>query len=308
MEPTPILESPALFSQQPQFSEENFPGVVKSKDYVSQEGAEFAPTEKDTEEGKNFYNILKKEHALREVILRIDQEEESFDSVDDDGFRRPREIKLNEKVNSSNQQEVIQPPKTKISGQEDLHVTIPIFSPLLKMVEASNYPEPLQQSTMGSPLQETIGADEKPSTTTIQSSFAPDNFNLSATIPKKENETLKIGTLTIKQRKDKLDKYFEKKKRRKWRKSIAYDCRKKVAENRLRYKGRFVTKEQAEALLKIPKRESTHSKSSGKVQFILKKNTDPVNEETKCNRENNSHKKIELEVANKEHYIPNEHK
>jgi hypothetical protein len=34
-------------------------------------------------------------------------------------------------------------------------------------------------------------------------------------------------------------------KRRIWRKKINYDCRKKVADNRLRVKGKFVTKEQA---------------------------------------------------------------
>ena len=34
-------------------------------------------------------------------------------------------------------------------------------------------------------------------------------------------------------------------KRRIWRKKVSYDCRKKVADGRLRIKGKFVTREQA---------------------------------------------------------------
>jgi hypothetical protein len=305
LEPTPILESPALFSQQPQITDDNFPGAVKCKDYVPQESSEFLSTEKESEEGKNFYNILKKEHALREVILRIDQDEDSFGSVDDDGFRRPREIKLNEKPNSCNQQQILIAPQNKIPEQEDLRVTIPIFSPLLKMVESSIIPESLQQSTMGSPLQESLAVEEKQQTISMQTTFSPNNFNLGTTLSKKQNET-KIGTLTIKQRKELLARYLEKKKRRKWKKNISYDCRKKVAENRLRYKGRFVTKEQAEVLIRETKNDLTHSKYNGKVQFILKKITDPLTEEAKCNRESNPLKKVELELANTDHFLSNE--
>ena len=38
---------------------------------------------------------------------------------------------------------------------------------------------------------------------------------------------------------------MEKKKRRIWKKKVNYDCRKKVADGRLRIKGKFVTYEQA---------------------------------------------------------------
>ena len=58
-----------------------------------------------------------------------------------------------------------------------------------------------------------------------------------------------VGGLTLEQRQEKLQKYFAKKKRRTFAKKIAYDCRKKVADKRLRIRGRFVTKEQAIAIL-----------------------------------------------------------
>ena len=59
----------------------------------------------------------------------------------------------------------------------------------------------------------------------------------------------KIGTLTLDERRIKIEKYIEKRKRRTWNKRVNYDCRKKVADNRLRIKGRFVTKEQAFAMM-----------------------------------------------------------
>eukprot|EP00357_Protocruzia_adherens_P034391 CAMPEP_0114972798 /NCGR_PEP_ID=MMETSP0216-20121206/595_1 /TAXON_ID=223996 /ORGANISM="Protocruzia adherens, Strain Boccale" /LENGTH=329 /DNA_ID=CAMNT_0002333211 /DNA_START=1 /DNA_END=990 /DNA_ORIENTATION=- len=62
----------------------------------------------------------------------------------------------------------------------------------------------------------------------------------------------KIGTLTVEERRQKIKRYLEKRKRRIWSKKITYDCRKRVADNRLRYKGRFVTKDQARLLLGLP--------------------------------------------------------
>jgi len=50
-------------------------------------------------------------------------------------------------------------------------------------------------------------------------------------------------------KKSKLMSYYRKK--RIWKKKINYDCRKKVADNRLRIKGKFVTREQACLMLGI---------------------------------------------------------
>lgn len=68
-----------------------------------------------------------------------------------------------------------------------------------------------------------------------------------ATLTKGIDQTFKktVGGLSFEKRRLKLVKYMEKKRRRVWRKKVNYDCRKKVADGRLRIKGKFVTYEQA---------------------------------------------------------------
>ena len=55
---------------------------------------------------------------------------------------------------------------------------------------------------------------------------------------------LNIGSFSQSQRQEKIQKYLEKKRRRTWHKKIHYACRKKVADQRIRYKGRFIKKDQ----------------------------------------------------------------
>lgn len=59
----------------------------------------------------------------------------------------------------------------------------------------------------------------------------------------------RIGTLTHEERQLKLQKYKEKRARRSFNKKVSYDCRKRVADKRLRIKGRFVTRDQAISIL-----------------------------------------------------------
>jgi len=59
------------------------------------------------------------------------------------------------------------------------------------------------------------------------------------------NPNSMVGTITLEERRKKISKYLEKRKRRTFCKRISYECRKRVADKRLRVKGRFVTKEQA---------------------------------------------------------------
>ena len=57
-----------------------------------------------------------------------------------------------------------------------------------------------------------------------------------------------IGTLTQDQRRERVMRFLDKRKRRNFAKKISYHCRKRVADRRIRIKGRFVTSEQAAAL------------------------------------------------------------
>lgn len=58
----------------------------------------------------------------------------------------------------------------------------------------------------------------------------------------------KIGTISAEERRLKVQRFLEKRKRRVFKKRISYACRKRVADSRVRVKGRFVTKEQASVL------------------------------------------------------------
>lgn len=73
----------------------------------------------------------------------------------------------------------------------------------------------------------------------------------------------RVGKLTIEERQRKIERYRAKKNLRVWEKRINYNCRKQVADKRLRVKGRFVSKEEALAF-------SQHSKNDnggkGKIQ------------------------------------------
>lgn len=53
-----------------------------------------------------------------------------------------------------------------------------------------------------------------------------------------------IGAYTKEQRQLLIEKFRAKKKRRVWRKQIKYDCRKTLADNRPRVKGRFVSRKE----------------------------------------------------------------
>lgn len=55
----------------------------------------------------------------------------------------------------------------------------------------------------------------------------------------------KIGTISAAERRLKVQRFLEKRKRRIFKKRISYVCRKRVADSRVRVKGRFITKEEA---------------------------------------------------------------
>jgi len=57
-----------------------------------------------------------------------------------------------------------------------------------------------------------------------------------------------INSFSSPERQVKIQRYLEKKRKRTWHKKIHYSCRKKVADQRIRVKGRFVSKKQAVTL------------------------------------------------------------
>jgi hypothetical protein len=60
--------------------------------------------------------------------------------------------------------------------------------------------------------------------------------------------TKQVGTISVEERRAKIEKYLQKRSRRTYGKKVFYACRKRVADTRVRVKGRFVTKKMAESL------------------------------------------------------------
>ena len=65
---------------------------------------------------------------------------------------------------------------------------------------------------------------------------------------------------------------MEKKRKRVWKKKVNYDCRKKVADGRLRIKGKFVTYEEACKQAGCKKEET----SADELKFILEKSKSQI--------------------------------
>lgn len=65
---------------------------------------------------------------------------------------------------------------------------------------------------------------------------------------KTEVELGPIGTLSKAERRERILRYQEKRRRRTYTKRISYQCRKRVADQRMRVKGRFVSSKQAELM------------------------------------------------------------
>lgn len=87
-----------------------------------------------------------------------------------------------------------------------------------------------------------------------------------------ENDNKKIGMLTVAERKLKVEKYWAKKHKRSWKKTIAYNSRKEMASKRLRVKGRFVSERQLLSLANL------HKHKQGQQNKIQNKRKTPAND------------------------------
>ena len=74
----------------------------------------------------------------------------------------------------------------------------------------------------------------------LNSNIIINNNNIS------ESEQQKLKDISKLERSIKIERY--KNKRRNWIRKIAYDCRKRVADSRLRIKGRFISKKDCEKI------------------------------------------------------------
>ncbi|KAL5098838.1 hypothetical protein RYX36_003165 [Vicia faba] len=67
-----------------------------------------------------------------------------------------------------------------------------------------------------------------------------------------EAKLLKVGRYSVEERKQKISKYRAKRKQRKFNKIIKYECRKTLADNRTRIRGRFARNDETCKIPKIP--------------------------------------------------------
>ncbi|CAL5187519.1 unnamed protein product [Lathyrus oleraceus] len=70
--------------------------------------------------------------------------------------------------------------------------------------------------------------------------------------PTEEANLLKVGRYSVEERKQKISKYRAKRKQRKFNKIIKYECRKTLADNRTRIRGRFARNNETSEIPKTP--------------------------------------------------------
>ncbi|KAL4499308.1 hypothetical protein ABPG72_006894 [Tetrahymena utriculariae] len=113
-------------------------------------------------------------------------------------------------------------------------VGIPIMGQLSKLF---NFEEQDQEQ-----IKQNLQSISKPDSLQIQDELLdnqPQQFSSQMHILDQQDDPLFIGNLTKDERRQKVEKYLEKKKNRKW-KSIRYNIRKNLADQRERIQGRFV--------------------------------------------------------------------
>lgn len=146
----------------------------------------------------------------------------------------------------------------------------------LKVTARALSPEELLDAAMLDASKPSLAADAASSVFNVLS-LAPGATSLSATTAAATvaaasvdtttggESAKKIGSYSPEARKLRIQKFHEKRKSRTWKKSIKYDCRKKLADDRPRIKGRFV---------RVLDETPSSSSSSGSSASSVPKDTD----------------------------------
>lgn len=237
-----------------------------------------------SQKGDSRQNSFVKIPAL-ETLMRYHQDD--FGDSIEPWELSDKNVKMSESKCASTKLPISESQKSEIEPQtekpDDLKIKIPKCSYLenLKNISFKYTPKPVSGEKKNENQVERRSSDEPSSKSTvsgceykISSGAEINDFNFTASYVKElhkdvvkahknaaslktlsQNETnstednYMVGPLTKKEREQKVKKYLEKKKRRQWMKKVNYQSRKKVADTRPRYKGRFVSFEQAEELV-----------------------------------------------------------
>lgn len=87
----------------------------------------------------------------------------------------------------------------------------------------------------------------------------------------KSPPVLVMGVYSKEQRQERINIFRAKKKRRVWKKQIKYDCRKRLADNRPRVKGRFVSRVEGEDTIQVEKMQMDIDNNTIKTEQKIKK-------------------------------------
>ena len=218
--------------------------------------------------------------------------------------QQPQQFHLNQPINS-NQQMPRQPPLQQPSQYQPSQIPRQTLVNQKEIPQNQSYANPINSNFVKQPPQVNETAPSLPkvphdskmlnqAAATFFSKNDPKDLFNNLQMPEEVQKTImksnflekiqnihtrKIGTLTIQERKIKVEKYLEKRKQKSWDRKVNYQSRKKVAEKRPRDKGRFVTKENLSAGVEreAEPRESPSNEMANQIENRYLNNYDEMN-------------------------------
>jgi hypothetical protein len=106
------------------------------------------------------------------------------------------------------------------------------------------FPTPVEMNKAFQPVKDEVKTEEKPERmlrgTKSRNKRARKIAKKIAKIPRRDDDVITIGEYTKAERRGKIERFLEKRKRRNFEKKIQLECRQKVANSRPRIGGRFI--------------------------------------------------------------------